>query len=185
MKKFKTLALATAVSAGLLGSAGVMAAPVQGELGNYSEGKFDINLKIEPQVKISSLEDLDLKYTGNSPAFGLAQFCVHSSDTGSKYKIKASTTYDDGVEKSDKFALGNGSKSIELEVFFADDINADASSKKLDYDVFADDTSGWDGGILENCGGVDNASLYVRTTTGVASETTTFTGTMTLTVEPV
>ena len=59
MKTLKTLALALAVSAGLLGSTGVMAAR-QGDLGATSNGDFEINFQKGSIAKIWGLEDIDL-----------------------------------------------------------------------------------------------------------------------------
>ena len=61
MKKFKTLALAAAVSTGLLASSGVMAAFEDGELqiNLPSEGWFDIFLYNNAQAKIWGLDDIE------------------------------------------------------------------------------------------------------------------------------
>ena len=80
MKKFKTLALAAAVSAGLLSSAGVMAAR-QGELGATSDGDFEINYNVSPSVRIWGLEDMS--FTGNlsSGDKDTFNFCTYSNNT--------------------------------------------------------------------------------------------------------
>ena len=57
MKTLKTLALATAVSAGLLGSVGAMAA-TDGKLEANSQGQFDIKYIVPGKTAIWGLRDL-------------------------------------------------------------------------------------------------------------------------------
>lgn len=80
MKTFKTLALAAAVSAGLLSSAGVMAAR-QGELGTSSDGDFEITYNLNPQVRIWGLEDMSFNGDLGSAQFDSFDFCTFSNNT--------------------------------------------------------------------------------------------------------
>ena len=116
MKKFKTLALAAAISAGLLGSAGVMAA-TQGELSDTrSEGTFDITFFNETQIILYGLEDIDLFSTSPSVSgdeFKYTPVCVASnigsSDTDvddNKYEIALSSDQDFKLESGES-GLGN------------------------------------------------------------------------------
>ena len=94
MKTLKTLALATAVSASLLGSAGVMAASPGDLSNNSSTGDFIINLNLNTKIQITKLDDITLSYT-NGAATGGMDFCVYTNNTNNKYRIKASATYED------------------------------------------------------------------------------------------
>ncbi len=80
MKKFKTLALAAAVSAGLLSSTGVMAAR-QGELGATSDGDFEINYNVSPSVRIWGLEDMSFTGPLTSEVSDTFDFCTYSNNT--------------------------------------------------------------------------------------------------------
>ena len=75
MKKFKTLALAAAVSAGVLGSAGVMAAVNPSEPSNdRSEGQFDITFFNETKIVLYGLDDIDLYSTESADVPGSVDF---------------------------------------------------------------------------------------------------------------
>lgn len=109
MKTFKTLALAAAVSAGLLSSAGVMAAR-QGELGATSDGDFDILYVKGQQVRIWGLKDFVFD---NSSAGGLTQsenICVFSNGNNSSNQYKLTVTSDNGDagDSDEYFKLSDG-----------------------------------------------------------------------------
>ncbi|MGB0360672.1 MAG: hypothetical protein ACPGEF_04585 [Endozoicomonas sp.] len=83
MKTFKTLALATAVSASLLATTGVMAA-TQGDFGiASSQGSFDISLFNETEVRIFGLEDVSLVNPNDTPTpgdlSGNTNVCVYAN----------------------------------------------------------------------------------------------------------
>ncbi|WP_419832915.1 hypothetical protein [Endozoicomonas atrinae] len=81
MKTLKTLALATAVSAGLLGSASVIANTVEfenGDLGTSSSAKFDITLAINSVARIFGLNNVDLSSADNGGLNGDGE--VESTD---------------------------------------------------------------------------------------------------------
>lgn len=82
MKTLKTLALATAVSAGLLGSFGVMAAQ-DGDLDTSSTGNFDINLNIPGNVAIWGMRDLP--FTGDGTQ--TLNACVFSSTNAVQFQV--------------------------------------------------------------------------------------------------
>ncbi|WBA80953.1 hypothetical protein [Endozoicomonas sp. GU-1] len=105
MKTLKTLALATAVSAGLLGSVGVMAAN-QGSLGANSNGDFDITLVHASGVRIWGLEDFTFDTNGDDSTLQSSNkdLCIFTNDatssTDGQYDIIAtgsSLTLSNGV----------------------------------------------------------------------------------------
>lgn len=103
MKTFKTLALAAAVSAGVLGASEVMAAPVQGGLGTESVGKFDITFKKDAKAAIWGMRDLpftkDETKTLNA--------CVYSSTAGVQFQVSTATG---------NFSLTDGSNTAPFDV---------------------------------------------------------------------
>ena len=109
MNKFKLLAMAAAVSAGLLGSAGSMAAN-QGPLGQTSQGDFDITYVKGQQVRIWGLKDFVFD---NSSADGLTRsenICVFSNGNNSSNQYKLTVTSDNGDagDSGEYFILSDG-----------------------------------------------------------------------------
>ena len=93
MKTFKTLALAAAISAGLLGAAGAMAEK-QGTLGSTSDGDFDITLVHAAGVRIWGLQDFNFNTeAGTTLQQRAINICVFtnssSSTTDGQYDIVA------------------------------------------------------------------------------------------------
>ncbi|WP_257282855.1 hypothetical protein [Endozoicomonas sp. SESOKO1] len=82
MKTLRTLALATAVSAGLLGSTGVYSAD-DGDLGSTSTGNFDINLNIPGNVAIWGMRDLPFTDDGTK----ILEACVFSSTDEVQFQV--------------------------------------------------------------------------------------------------
>ncbi|WP_419533598.1 hypothetical protein [Endozoicomonas sp.] len=120
MKTLKTLALATAVSAGLLGSGAIAAATpgVDGLLGATSEGSFDINLDIKGQIIIKGLESVDFSAPlGKGDLIGGTQHCVSTNSVGGKYAITASSDNADG----NKFRLmsPDAADFVEYNVYYS------------------------------------------------------------------
>ncbi len=102
MKKLRSLVLATAASAGLLGSVGTMAA-TDGKLDPLkSEGKFDINLNVPSNIGIWGLRDLPFTSSQGSSIQETINACVYS-DTG-RAQFQLSTTNED-------FQLKDGNQS--------------------------------------------------------------------------
>ncbi|MBO9494599.1 hypothetical protein J7438_10925 [Thalassotalea sp. G20_0] len=93
MKTFKTLALVVAVSAGLLSSAGVMAAR-QGTVGPTSNGDFEINYNVNPSVRIWGLEDMSFTGSLGSAVTDNFNFCTYSNNTDKVLIEVASTNTD-------------------------------------------------------------------------------------------
>lgn len=98
MNKLKTLALATAVSAGLLGAGGVLAA-VNGTVGETSTGKFDIRLNKDAKVAIWGMRDLPFTKDDTKTL----NACVYSTTGNVQFQL--STT-------ADEFILRNGDPKV-------------------------------------------------------------------------
>ena len=102
MKTLKTLALATAVSTGLLGSVGAMAAN-DGTLDTTSQGDFDITFSKDDQARIWGLVDLNLTDSNGSDGTALEHnFCVFSNKSGT-----GSNQYDMQIDSANGFKLIN------------------------------------------------------------------------------
>ncbi|WP_299734822.1 hypothetical protein [uncultured Endozoicomonas sp.] len=185
MKTFKTLALATAVSAGLLGASGVMAATDGLLQPNSSQGEFDITLDLSTVIQISKLNDIPLTYT-NGDATGGMDFCVYTNNTNSKYQITASGSYNDGSAQTG-FSLGKGDADIiNYDLHFTDAISVDSNVPKLTSGTVSNNSgSGWQGSGTLDCGSSENASIFVKTTTDFNSFDGSYSSTVTLLVEPV
>ena len=176
----KKMALVLAAFAGI-GVTASMAA-TDGVVGHYSEGDFDITLSIAPKVLIKGLEDLELKYTGDSKASGTANFCVYSSASNNQYKIKATATYTDDKGPQNGFGLGDGTANYMLYLVLFDDNDENTGRLGLASDMFT--TNPIVGSNDEACG-TDNASIFIETLNTVDTfAVSTYTGKMTLTVEP-
>lgn len=121
MKTLRTMALATAVSAGLLGSVGAMAAN-QGSLGGTSNGDFDITIVNSSGVRIWGLQDFTFDTDGTS---SLQQsdinICIFTNDststTDGQYDIIA--TGSDLV-----LSNGGGSDTLNYTVEYSDSKDA-------------------------------------------------------------
>ena len=115
MKTLKTLALATAVSAGLLGSVGALAA-TDGLLGtSSSNGNFDIFLIKEAGTKIWGLKDLDLNGDEGIASIPRAtyDFCVFANaSTGTAEAYKMTVKSANGNSAADGFRLINSAGAL-------------------------------------------------------------------------
>ena len=115
MKKFKTLALAAAVSAGLLGAAGVMAA-TQGTLEETSNGDFTIFLNKGISVAVWGFKDL--YFISNSTAIPSGSetvaLCVTNSGApDSQVRFMVESTSDNFTLKNDSVVGGSYTVTIE------------------------------------------------------------------------
>ncbi|WP_257264493.1 hypothetical protein [Endozoicomonas sp. ONNA2] len=86
MKTLKTLALATAVSTGLLGAVGAMAA-TQGAVGGSSTGDFDVSFIKPGEVAIWGMRDIPFTADGTKTL----QACVYSSTTDVQFQLNTDT----------------------------------------------------------------------------------------------
>lgn len=127
MDKFKLLAMAAAISAGLLGSAGVMAANNPSEASpTRSTGDFDITFFNETQIVLYGLEDIDLYSTDSTVAPGTVDFttpapgqqtytpiCV-ASNIGSGDATTADNFYEIALSSTNDFQLENSAGSVSV-----------------------------------------------------------------------
>ena len=111
MKTMKTLGLAVAVSAGLLGSTGVMAAR-QGELGATSDGDFEINFQKGSIARIWGFEDINLTDQTISEANAVTDnICVFANKAVNSNNFKLE------IESANAFQLagsGEGSDGVDI-----------------------------------------------------------------------
>lgn len=107
MKTLKTLVMATAVSAGLLGTSGAMAAN-QGKLSDlFSIGDFEIKYLVDSQVAIWGLRDLSFNKNNIRPEDGISapqtiKACVASSSGAVQFQVETT---------EGSFQLFNGDKA--------------------------------------------------------------------------
>lgn len=111
MNKFKILALAAAVSAGLLGSAGVMAAN-QGDLDTTSKGDFYINYVKGENARIWGLENLAMDDTHLTGAEKTQEICIYSN------KNNTSNAYELTLESANSFVLKDQSETPESNIAY-------------------------------------------------------------------
>ena len=133
MKTFKTLALAAAVSAGLLGSTGVMAAR-QGGLGATSDGDFEINFQKGSIARIWGFEDINLTDQTIDEANAVTDnICVFTNKAVNSNDFKLE------IESANAFQLaGSGESSDGTDI------------PTIDYDIKVAGISGEGTGELDN-----------------------------------
>ena len=133
MKTFKTLALAAAVSAGLLGAAGAMAAE-DGQLGQNSFGNFIINFQKGSIAKIWGFRDLDLNdQTIDLGSAATDDICVFTNRAVNSNDFKLE------IESNNAFQLaGSGESSNGTDI------------PKIDYDIKVAAIEGKGTGELDN-----------------------------------
>lgn len=192
MKTFKTLALASSLSAAVFASAGAMAATDATELGSISEGKFDIKLSISDQARIWGLDDVNLTVANNvngTPAS--MSFCVFSNHAGD-----GSNLYDLDVVSENGFKMVNvgTGDAVDATAYKLTFTDAEDNEKPS---ISADDTIELDAGSLstqpdplQECpDGIENqTTVDIQFTGNAASVNTLTTGAyfdvVTLTVYP-
>ena len=118
MKTFKTLALAVAVSAGLLGSAGVMAAN-QGKLDTESTGDFYINYVKGENARIWGLEDLAMDDSHLVETPKTQEICIYSN------KDNTSNTYELTLESANSFVLKDQSETSGSDIAYKIKVEGD------------------------------------------------------------
>ncbi|MBO9482122.1 hypothetical protein [Salinisphaera sp. G21_0] len=143
MKTLRTLVLATAVSAGLLGSAGVIAA-TQGTAGPTSKGTFDIKFEKGSVAKVWGFSDIPLNGTQISESTAATDLiCVFTN------KAVLSNDYQLEIASLNKFQLvGAGSDG----------------STAIDYGIKVS-------GYGQGSGSLDNSSITPGTDLNVISTT--------------
>ncbi|WP_066015943.1 hypothetical protein [Endozoicomonas atrinae] len=183
MKTLKTLALATAVSAGLLGAGGAMAVVVDGDLAtDQSIGKFDITLTTNTMIRVWGLDDVseDVDSVSSLPTPLATDFCVYTNGTNNQFDLTVSTgkgfeLYNDGNSGSLEYALEIG--------------DAGATQKKANFNSETNITELFDAGAsqpdpAQECS-TGNMSMQVSfSQTGLnALPDGTYTDTVTITVQ--
>ena len=96
MKTLKTLVMATAVSAGLLGTSGAMAANQRKLSDLFSIGDFEIKYLVDSQVAIWGLRDLSFNKNNIRPEDGISapqtiKACVASSSGAVQFQVETTT----------------------------------------------------------------------------------------------
>ena len=126
MKTFKTLTLAAAISAGLLGSAGVMAAN-DGSPGASSTGEFLIEFEVDGQIVIKGMDNITLPDGANDDGdlIGWDTVCVGTTSSAGSYSVTAAT--DTGDFKLTNTTGGSGG-TAPYTLYYADGINNPGSA---------------------------------------------------------
>lgn len=180
----KRIRLSIATTAALIATQGsaVMAAPVQGSLGNTSEGSVTISASVPSRVRISGLSDVSLLNQDPSAAASAAQdVCVWSNTATRGYTITAS-----GNGSGNAFTLSDGSNSTPYSVLWSSSagqvtgtaLSAGTASSTL--------TSAASHQVCAS-GPTSSASLIVGLSTNELSAMragSTYTGTLTLLIAP-
>jgi hypothetical protein len=192
MKKIAFVAAAAA-----LVTSPAMAVSANGALSTAtSSSDFNVTTIIPKMVQISGLTDLTWNPTASdlSNAAGshdmAEQFCVYSNDTAQgNYKIQIDGQQSDAADFNSgeaKFAINNGDTKMGIGVWVSDSTNIYAGSNARPGVAFAKHTTA--GGVARptttNCGGVNNASLFVRMWNNkiLAATAGTYTGNLKVTV---
>jgi hypothetical protein len=152
-----------------------------GGVGSTSAGSLDITLTIPMLVRISGFTDIDLgTFDGTAPMSGQDGLCVWSTTGG--YRLGASDGTSDG-----SFTLTGqtGSDSLVYGVEWEDEAGTRVA---LSEDLWAGDVSTplTTNASSASCEGSTNSNVYITISEaaigGVGADT--YTGTLTLTVEP-
>jgi hypothetical protein len=192
MKKIAFLAAAAAML-----TSPAMAANSIGALStSTSASDFNVTTTIPKMVQISGLTDLtwnptasDLSNAGGTHDMA-ERFCVYSNDTAQGlYNIQIDGLQSDSADFNTgeaKFAVANNGTKMGIGVWVSDSTNVYAGSNARPGAVFAKRTTA--GGVARptttDCGGVNNASLFVRMWNSriLAATSGTYTGNLKVTV---
>ena len=183
MKKFKTLALAAAISVGLATTSAHSAEQHDGLLGGDSSAYFDIFLKYEQVVRIWGLEDVDLdgnEGIGNEP-LDAHEFCVftNNSEDTNEYKIT--------VESENNFQLiGIGGAAVGYTLKVSDELTSSQNTGGGQFITVlnAGPLDDQPNPSVDCPSGEENVKLEIGLSAAVSSETGTYTDRVTMTVEP-
>jgi len=151
-----------------------------GTAGATSTGTSDVSLTINDRVQITSVADIALgAYGGSGAMTGQSNYCVFRNG-GDNYKLNL--TADTGAFQVDSVATGD---SVAFTVRVDDDADA-SDGEALTYGV--DSAVALVGAPTLNCGGGDNASMYVSFAEAAllaVSSANDYTATVTLLVSPI
>lgn len=192
MKTLKTLALATAVSAGFLGSSGAIAL-TQGTLGPTSTGIFDITLIKGELARVWGLEDVELVNDNLDSDIDTysANFCIFSNKglQSNDFDLTISSASATPFNLVD-ISGAPGATNVPYTLKITDPKNTEVTAQNSDG---ASKTARLDAGSLltqplpgQTCTGQENMSLEIALvdpeTTNI--QTGTYTDKITLLVEP-
>jgi hypothetical protein len=148
MNTLRTLIAATT----LAGLSGAALAASDGTLGATSTGTSDVSLTINDRVQISSVADIALgAYGGSGSLTGSSAFCVYRNG-GDDYTL--TLTADTGSFAVDSVTTGDS-------IAFAAKVDDDTDASDGLAAVYNTASANLTGSASTNCGGSDNASLYV------------------------
>ncbi|MBD3649622.1 MAG: hypothetical protein HUJ31_19690 [Pseudomonadales bacterium] len=167
----------TVVAAGMI-SAQAMAAS-QGTVGSSSTGTSDVSITVNDLVRITSVADISLTYSGGGPLVGSTQYCVFRNG-GDQYKVTLTT--DQGAFE---VTSGTTSDTIPFTVNVDDDIIA-GGGETLSYNTAS--SVALLGSASANCGGADNGEVEVNFAEADLQAVTSasdYNATMTILVEPI
>ena len=178
MNKLNKIVTSVAFAATLF--AGNAMAAVDGSLGVDSTGKSDISLSIADRVQISDVHDIALgAWGGSGNMTGAADFCVYRSG-GDNYQL--TLTADTGA-----FQVSSATTSDNIPFTAQVDDDLDASNgESLSYATAS--SVALVGSNALDCGGSDNAQLYVTFAASdlqAASTANDYQATVTIFVEPI
>ena len=199
MNTFKTLALAAAVSAGLLGSTGVMAAR-QGELGVTSDGDFEINFQKGSIAKIWGFDDINLTDQTIDEANAVTDnICVFTNKAvnSNDFKLEIESTNAFQLAGSGETSDGTDIPTIDYDIKVAGiqgegtgELDNSEVTHGIDNTVNSDQSPLNAGPILEqprplfDCAGSENFKVSVWAASLASIQTGTYSDTVTLTVTP-
>ncbi len=205
MKTLKTLALATAVSAGLLGSVGAMAATdAPNPTPTSSTGNFEIDLTILELARVWGLDDFPLTYNSSDNTIASVEkdFCIFSNKnfTSNEFTLTVSSLNGNGNGNTAKsFTLideaastqGSDTASIPYKITIAENKDegksvSTASGKNdqeftLNAGALSDQKNPW----TDSCSvGTGNMTLKVEVTGNIIFPEGIYSDNVTLQVEP-
>ncbi len=191
MKKLKSLALATAVSAALFSSVGAFALPTQGTPGTTSEGEFEVAYIEGQYVRIWGLDNFIFDNTSDG-ASQSRNICVFSNGTNSsnQYQLTVTSGNGDAGDADEYFKMSDGSTDVNYDFVFKDNGNTDVWTTATNDSTAT--VSNIEAGLLadqpdprEDCSdGVNTNAAITITVPTAPTQAGFYTDTLTLLVEP-
>ena len=191
MKKLKSLALATAVSAALFGSVSAFALPTQGTAGATSTGKFEVAYINGQYVRIWGLDNFIFDNTADG-ASQSRNICVFSNGTNSsnEYQLTVTSGNGDAGDADEYFKMSDGTTDVNYGFVFKDKDDNDVWTTATNNS--AEQIQNIDAGLLadqpdprEDCSdGVNTNAAITITVPTAPTQAGFYTDTLTLLVEP-
>ena len=132
----------------------------QGELDDTSIGYIDINININPLVRISGLDDLDFgEWSGHGDMIEYDTLCIYSNDTENNASYGITPTIEGG---RNSFEVRNGNRYIPFNLYWNNsDLGINGQEIIMHYNTRLSNLTNFNN-EYDDCNNQDNASIIIE-----------------------